>query len=152
MHLFFVFDEHSDRSTAAETRHQAEAIMDAIRHPHKPRPPNEFIGGRVAQAYWLNALKYTPPSFHRRFVSSFQRYVDSVVQQSRDRDHGRQRDLQSYLALRRLTIGAEPSFVLNAMHMDLPDYVVEHPTIKKLQGLATDMIIVGNNIVSFDRE
>lgn len=152
MHLFFIFDEHSDRSTADETRHQAEAIMDAIRNPHKSRPSNEFVGGRVAQEYWLNALKSTPSSFQRRFISSFQRYVDSIVQQSYDRDHGCQRELQSYLALRRLTIGAEPSFVLNAMHMDLPDYIMEHPTIKKLEGLATDMIIVGNDIVSFDRE
>lgn len=49
MHLFFVFDEHSDRSTKEETRQQADAIMDALRNPHKPRPPHEFIGGRVAQ-------------------------------------------------------------------------------------------------------
>jgi hypothetical protein len=49
MHLFFVFDEHSDRSSADETRQQAEAIMDALRSPQKARPAHEFIGGRVAQ-------------------------------------------------------------------------------------------------------
>lgn len=172
MHLFFVFDEHSDRSTQEETRQQAIAIMDAIRNPHKPRPEGEFIGGRVAQEsvsfpfltydiksnaaycnrYWLNAIKTTPPSFQRRFIESFQRYVNSVVQQSSDRDHHFQRDITSYLALRRYTIGAEPSFVLNAMHMDLPDHVVSHPTLKRLEELATDMIILGNDIVSYDRE
>ncbi|KAM7187058.1 terpene cyclase [Naviculisporaceae sp. PSN 640] len=152
MHLFFVFDEHSDRSTQEETRQQAISIMDALRNPHKARPEGEFIGGRVAQEYWLNAIKTTSPIFQRRFIESFQRYVDSVVQQSSDRDHHCQRDITSYLALRRYTIGAEPSFVLNAMHMDLPDNVVSHPTLKRLEELATDMIILGNDIVSYDRE
>jgi len=102
--------------------------------------------------YWLNAIKTTPASFQRRFIDSFQRYVDSVVEQSSDRDHHCQRDIQSYLTLRRFTIGAEPSFVLNAMHMDLPDHVVSHATLKRLEQLATDMIILGNDIVSYDRE
>ena len=74
------------------------------------------------------------------------------MQQSSDRDQHCQRDVQSYLTLRRYTIGAEPSFVLNAMHMDLPDAVVNHPTLKRLEDLATDMIILGNDIVSYDRE
>jgi len=154
MHLYFVFDEHSDLSAALETRNQASAIMSALRNPSKPRPPNEFIGGRVAQSFWLNALRSTPshPLFHQRFIASFQRYVDAVVQQSQDRDQGFQRDLQSYLGLRRFTIGAEPSFALNAIEMDFPDEIIEHPTIKRLEGLTTDMIIVWNDIVSFDRE
>jgi len=49
MHLFFVFDDFSDRSTKEETRHQAVTIMDALRNPHKPRPVGEFIGGRITQ-------------------------------------------------------------------------------------------------------
>ncbi|KAK4107373.1 terpenoid synthase [Canariomyces notabilis] len=152
MHLFFVFDEHSDRSSADETRQQAEAIMDALRNPQKARPAHEFIGGRVAQEYWLRAIQSTPASFQRRFITSFQRYTESVVQQSSDREQARQRDLPSYLALRRYTIGAEPSFVLNAMHMDLPEHVVAHPTLRRLEHLATDMIIIGNDVVSYDRE
>ncbi|KAK0670689.1 isoprenoid synthase domain-containing protein [Cercophora samala] len=152
MHLFFVFDEYSDHSTEDETRQQASAIMDALRNPHSPRPPYEFVGGRVAQEYWLNAIKNTSQTFQRRFIEAFQRYTDSVVQQSFDRSQGCQRDIQSYLALRRFTIGAEPSFVLNAMHMDLPDHVFAHPTLRRLEHLATDMIIIGNDIVSYNRE
>jgi len=49
MHLYFVFDEHSDRSTEDETRQQAAVMVDAMRCPHKPRPEGEFVGGRVAQ-------------------------------------------------------------------------------------------------------
>lgn len=106
----------------------------------------------LPKRYWLNAIKSTPPSFHRRFIASFQTYVDAVVQQSSDRDHHRQRDIQSYLALRRHTIGAEPSYVLNAMHLDLPDHVMSHPTLRRLEDLSINMLILGNDIVSYDRE
>lgn len=104
------------------------------------------------RSFWLRAIKSTPVSFQRRFIESFQRYVDSVVQQSSDREHRCQRNIEDYLTIRRYTIGAEPSFVANAMYMDLPDHVVEHPTLRRLELLAIDMIVMGNDIVSYDRE
>lgn len=51
MNLFFIFDEWSDVSTPSETRVQAEAIMDALRNPCKPRPSDEWIGGEVTRQY-----------------------------------------------------------------------------------------------------
>lgn len=50
MNLFFVIDEWSDVSDARETRYQADAIMDALRNPYKPRPKGEWIGGEVARS------------------------------------------------------------------------------------------------------
>jgi hypothetical protein len=49
MHLFFVIDEYSDRSAPSEVRKQKDAVMDALRNPHKPRPKGEWIGGEVAR-------------------------------------------------------------------------------------------------------
>jgi hypothetical protein len=49
MNLYFFFDEHSDLANEDETRQQADAIMDALRNPHKPRPQGEWVGGRVTQ-------------------------------------------------------------------------------------------------------
>ena len=47
MHILFLFDEHSDRSTPIEVRKQKDAMMDALRNPHIPRPEGEWIGGEV---------------------------------------------------------------------------------------------------------
>ena len=49
MHLFFVFDEYSDRSPPPEVRKQKGVVMDALRNPHTPRPKGEWIGGEVAR-------------------------------------------------------------------------------------------------------
>ena len=49
MHLVFLFDEYSDRSTPSEVRKQKEVVMDAFRNPYTPRPKGEWICGEVAR-------------------------------------------------------------------------------------------------------
>lgn len=49
MNLFFVIDEYTDVADNETAKAQADIIMDAIRNPHRPRPTDEWIGGKVAQ-------------------------------------------------------------------------------------------------------
>lgn len=49
MHLFFMFDEYSDKSSPAEVWQQAAIQMDAFRNPDKPRPEGEWIGGEFVR-------------------------------------------------------------------------------------------------------
>jgi len=47
--LVFVYDEFSDRSHEDEVQVMANAMMDALRNPHTPRPKGEWVGGEVAR-------------------------------------------------------------------------------------------------------
>jgi len=170
MNLFFVFDEKSDISDEYETRAQADCIMDALRNPHKPRPPGEWIGGTITQQYvtlastshrvtpltplrfWKNAIKTGTPLFQQRFISYFERYTDAVVQQSRDRGNHCIRDIKSYFPLRRDTIGTLPSFAVIELHFNIPDHVMNHPTIQRMTDLCTDMVSIGNDLYSYNKE
>ncbi|KAJ3514441.1 hypothetical protein NLJ89_g2384 [Agrocybe chaxingu] len=152
MNLFFVFDEWSDVSNAEETRRMADIIMDALYDPHKPRPTGEWVGGEVTRQYWLNAIRTATPSAQKRFIKAFKLYTDSVVQQSADRDKHLIRDIDSYFEVRRDTIGAKPSFAINEVHMNLPDYVMEHPVIKNLTAYCIDMLCIGNDLCSYNVE
>lgn len=49
MNFFFIFDEHSDKSSPEEVKDQVAVIMDALRNPDKPRPEGEWVGGEVAR-------------------------------------------------------------------------------------------------------
>lgn len=102
--------------------------------------------------FWLNAIQTATESAQRRFVIAFQQYTDGVVQQSADRTHGRIRDVQTYFEVRRDTIGARPSFAINAIHDNLPDNVIEHPVIEGLTVYCTDMLIIGNDLCSYNIE
>ncbi|KAF8884017.1 terpenoid synthase [Infundibulicybe gibba] len=152
MNLFFVFDEYSDVADTSGARRQADIIMDALHNPHTPRPMGEWIGGEVTRQFWENAIKTATPTSQRRFKNAFQLYTDSVVQQAEDRTRGYIRDIESYFDVRRDTIGAKPSFAICEIHMDLPDYVLTDPTIMKLTSACIDMLIIGNDLCSYNVE
>lgn len=118
--------------------------------PHTPIP---LLTTRDALRFWHNAIKTATFLCQKRFISSFQRYTDAVVQQSCDRgDHRRVRDIQSYFDLRRETIGTLPSFALMELHMNIPDHVMSHPAVQRMTDLCTDMVSMGNDLFSYNAE
>ncbi|EIM79126.1 terpenoid synthase [Stereum hirsutum FP-91666 SS1] len=144
MNLFFVIDEHSDLSSVADAETQAQIIMNALMNPEKPRPHGEWVGGEVARQYWELAIKTATPKSQRRFVAAFDDYMNAVVQQAKDRTHSTIRDIDSYMEVRRKTIGAWPSFALLELDMDLPEDFMDHPVMHELHVLSISMICLGN--------
>lgn len=70
--------------------------------------------------------------------------MDAVVQQAEDRTRHRVRGLDSYLEVRRDTIGAKPSFAILELEMELPDDVFNHPILESLRLWVIDMLCIGN--------
>lgn len=83
----------------------------------------------------------------RRFVDYFEGYLKSVVEQAQDREHNRIRSIAEYFDVRRLTVGARPSYALMELGMNIPDEVWEDPAMEIMAVCVTDMIILDN--VSF---
>ncbi|KAG1847826.1 terpenoid synthase [Suillus subalutaceus] len=152
MNLFFLVDEHSDVEEEGEVRQQKDVIMDALRHPYKPRPKGEWVGGEVARQFWERTICNASGQSQKRFVARFDEYLDGVVQQAIDRSGHHIRDIQSYFDVRRKTIGAWPSFALLELGLDIPDEVISHPTIEDMAVASTDMIALTNDIISYNRE
>ncbi|KAI0036496.1 terpenoid synthase [Vararia minispora EC-137] len=152
MNMFFVFDEYSDVSHPDEVQVMADIIMDALRNPHIPRPVGEWIGGEMTRQFWELAIKTASAGGQKRFVETFATYTRAVVRQAADRENRHIRTVDEYLEVRRDTIGAKPSFALLEFDMDLPDEVHEHSVLKELTILCIDMILLGNDIASYNLE
>ncbi|KAK7021884.1 hypothetical protein VNI00_017173 [Paramarasmius palmivorus] len=153
MNFFFVVDEYTDVASAEEARLLANTVMDALRNPDIPRPPGEWVGGEIARTFWKNALVTGTPSFQRRFINAFGDYLDGCVEQALDRSKSHVRDIDTYFAVRRKTIGALPSFAVLEVHMThLSDEVLSDPVIQKLIRLTMDMIILCNDFCSYNVE
>lgn len=76
MNVFFVIDEYTDLANGIDTRRLADIVMDALRNPHKERPPREWIGGRIVQES-VN-LAEVPPCTNPCVIGSYSiamRYV-----------------------------------------------------------------------------
>jgi hypothetical protein len=106
-----------------------------------------FAVGDVTDAlerFWVNAMKCLGPTAQKRFIDTFDIYTESVVQQAEDRDNHVFRGVDSYMQVRRDTIGAKPSFALLEHDMELPDEVFNHPLMYDLRMWCIDMLCLGN--------
>lgn len=168
MNLFFIIDEHTDVSNGVEAQAQIDIIMDAINNPYKPRPEGEWIVGEITRQcvpqmsifgwhltlprFWLNAIKTSPPSWHQRFITTFESCMAAVVLEATDRANKHIRSIPDYFRIRRETIGTVPSFALIGMDLGISDEILQEPSIQTLTNLATDMIIIANDLCSYNVE
>ncbi|KAK0220872.1 terpenoid synthase [Armillaria nabsnona] len=152
MNLFFVFDEYTDNAPPEIVQKFGDIVMDAIRNPTEPRPSDEVVLGVVAHEFWALGVKSASNTSQKRFVESFGHYVNSVVEQAKDRQQGRTRNIDDYFTVRRLTIGVYPSYALLGLDYELPDEVVHHPIVVGLGRLGRDMIIMDNDLASYNKE
>ncbi|KAH7928993.1 terpenoid synthase [Leucogyrophana mollusca] len=154
MNLFFVFDDLSDCEAGPVVRQQASIIMDALMNPASPRPQGECVVGEITRQFWSHTLQFAKPSplTQRRFIESFDSYTAAVAVQAEDRDRDHIRDFESYLVVRRDTIGTYPCFVFLELGMDLPEDVLNHPLILELERCITDMICLANDLYSYNVE
>ena len=166
MNLFFCIEEGTDDETPEVVAErmallkEAMSQRDIIAHsgPDSERPESNWGGLAVGREFWDNAGPQMRPSTASRFLKSFFQYLDSVVAEAVDRAAEAKHNntpvytLESYMRLRRKTIGAEPSYAVMELALDQLDEaeVTEAATsapMRELAKIAIDIIILGN--VSF---
>ncbi|KAG5720012.1 Pentalenene synthase [Termitomyces sp. T112] len=152
MNLFFAFDAYTDIAVPHEAQQLASIVMDGLRNPDKPRPSGESVIGEIARQFSKISMKCASEVAHRRFIATFDMYTAAVVQETIDRAENHIRSIDDYFLVRRHTIGAMPSFVLLHFELELPEEVFEDPVIQRLENASIDMIILFNDICSYNIE
>jgi len=97
--------------------------------------------------YWQRTIPLASTMSQVHFIDIFQKFVDSVVEQTRDRANDRILSFDEYWAIRWYNCGCLPSFAFGELELDLPDEVYYHPLLEKMREIAIQMIAASN--VSF---
>ncbi|KAG1793407.1 isoprenoid synthase domain-containing protein [Suillus plorans] len=84
--------------------------------------------------FWARAIKSASLSSKRHFLETFPAYLYSVLQ------------------LRCKTVGVIPSFPILEMAIDFPDEVLYHPIIMDLAECITDLVLIDNDMISYNKE
>ena len=71
-------------------------------------------------------------------------YIHGVVQEAKDRNTGYIRDIDSFIELRRRTVGATVTAVLHFLFTEIPNEVLDHPTMQRLVELIVDIMMYDN--------
>lgn len=140
-----LIDEH-------EARLLADIIVDGLQNPDKARPVGEWIGGEMARQIGERVIRLFNPTSRIRFINAFEAYCDAAVQEAADQTVERIHNIQSYMEIRRGTIATRVLFSLLEVGMDLPEDVWSRKEIETLRCTAIDLIIIGNDIYSYNKE
>ncbi|KAL5510886.1 hypothetical protein ACEPAG_4643 [Sanghuangporus baumii] len=152
MSLAFIIDEYTDVEPGHVVRGMVNVLIDSMNNPHKPRPADEIILGEITRQFWELAIKTASLSSQRHMIETFIEYLESVIEQARVRDTSTSLSIAEYLKHRRGNVGTRPSFVPLELDMDLQDEVFYHPAVMDLTQNITDMIIIDNDLVSYNKE
>ncbi|KAF5343425.1 hypothetical protein D9758_011853 [Tetrapyrgos nigripes] len=146
-HLDDLIDDMEDRSATA----QADVVNNVLYHPNQH--PSTRVG-KMTKDFWRRMISTASPGCQQRFISYFDYYFQSVAEQARDRSEGVIPDLESYIALRRDTSGCKSTFALIefANNLDIPDEVMEHPSIRSLDEACNDLVTWSNDLFSYNKE
>lgn len=93
-----------------------------------------------------------PPATKNRFLRNFISYLDSLPEEARDRETGRLRDREEHFDLRRRTGGLLPSFDFIYIPFDLSDEVADHEIVKRMSIVTGDLVIIANDVYSYNVE
>ncbi|KAG6867501.1 hypothetical protein C0993_001988 [Termitomyces sp. T159_Od127] len=152
MNWFYFYDESTDVATPQQVQEFAIASMEAFRNPEEARPVDECVIGEATRQFWKLSSQYASSGARRRFIEAMDRYTASVVQQAQDRAENHIRSMDDYLSLRRDTVGVKPSLVVLEFGLSIPDEFFNDPVVQRLANVCVDMIILSNDICSYNVE
>ncbi|KAG5727558.1 Pentalenene synthase [Termitomyces sp. T112] len=152
MNLFFFLDECTDIASSQEVKQMSTIVLDALCNPDKARPESECFIGEATRQFWELSSRCASKGARRRFIEGLYKFTTAVVDQAHDRDKNYIKNVDEYFLVRRNTIGAMPAFAVLEFSLNLPDEVFEDPVIQKLTNICVDLIILSNDIYSYNVE
>ncbi|PPQ96121.1 hypothetical protein CVT26_004756 [Gymnopilus dilepis] len=153
----FHLDNLSDDMDNRGTHSTADEVLNSLYHP-KTWNTSARVGKLTRdirpESFYKRTILTATPGTQQRFIETFDFFFQSVTQQALDRATGVIPDLESYIALRRDTSGCKPCWALIefAYNLDIPDEVMDHPTIRNLGEAANDLVTWSNDIFSYNVE
>ncbi|TCD62382.1 terpene cyclase [Steccherinum ochraceum] len=152
MHVFFLVDEYTDVEPAHVVLEMINIVLDAMKNPHKPRPEGEVILGEIARQFWERGVETATPTSQVHMIETITEFLESIVDQAADRENDRYRSVEEYLERRRANVGTRPSCVPLELGLHLTDDVFYHPVLVELTDYIVEIIIIDNDIMSYNRE
>ncbi|KAM7192202.1 terpenoid synthase [Rhypophila sp. PSN 637] len=152
--LLYVYDEYTDVADEQEAQRLDQIVLDAMHNPDKSRPAGENPLGEQARQFWTRAIPHLSQTSQGHFLVTFEKYVDSVVVQTRDRRSGNERLLSfdEYWVIRQWNSACPACFALAELDLDMPDAVYRHPMLERLRMIAVQMIVASNDVYSYNVE
>ncbi|KAF9002127.1 isoprenoid synthase domain-containing protein, partial [Cyathus striatus] len=138
------FVRYTDVADGKMADEMAARVVDASGTPTR-REEGDIVG---------NYETSLPPKFEsiEHFITGFEEYIEAVAQEADDRAHKRIRTVKDYQQLRRGTTSGKAIFALIEFGLDLPEEVLDHPTVVRMTEAALEICGITNDMHSYRLE
>ncbi|KZO97574.1 terpenoid synthase [Calocera viscosa TUFC12733] len=139
LHWLFHMDDLTDDMGMKDASQVAVIVLDVLSFPDN---------------FWTRMLPDCGHRVRARFIEATAVFFQGVSRQSKLRAKEAIPSVEQFLVLRRDDGGLKPCFALieYAAGIDLPEKVMKHSVIKRLQTEANDLVVWSNDIFSFNKE
>ncbi|KAH7907036.1 isoprenoid synthase domain-containing protein, partial [Hygrophoropsis aurantiaca] len=158
MTISFMLEEMTDRMSSTQSEKNSKLWLRVLENPEAGKgswnPKKKIMrNGMVA------SLKDAVDPYHwPDFLAVNTDFAKCVIGEAHDRelskDPNATRFIDSYMMIRRETIGVRPCLVLmrSTRRLYLPDRVLKHPIIEEMVNVILDTCYIANDIYSFKKE
>ncbi|KAI1091352.1 Presilphiperfolan-8-beta-ol synthase [Rostrohypoxylon terebratum] len=159
-HWVFLFDDQFDEGhlkddliAAKEELDQTMAIME---DGAQLISPEDSKLRHIFQTLWLRYKQSASIEYQQRFKKTHKMFFGRLLAQVQLMTRGEvlSRDVETYMELRRGTIGAYVAIVLSAWAQgcEIPENVFSHNSTKECMRISTDLTILVNDLLSYRRD
>nr|AHY23930.1 terpene synthase [Hypoxylon sp. E7406B] len=159
-HWGFAFDDFFDEGHLKDDPIAAQEEVDrtmAIMEEDAPLiEPEENPIRYVFQTCWLRLKQRASPELQRQYKVLHKRFFDQLIVQVQQmaKEEVLSRDVQTYMEVRRGTIGAYPAtaVALYAQGIEVPENVFSHKSIQEFLRISADLALLVNDILSYQKD
>ncbi|KAL9037990.1 MAG: hypothetical protein Q9214_005462, partial [Letrouitia sp. 1 TL-2023] len=147
-----VFDNGHLRQTPEKAKQKMDNLLSAMRNEEYPHPKDPLI--EVHDSVWHRIVKTSSIGVQRRFYKAMTSYSKGALEHVDRESHAKIPSIEEQLATRRRSSGVTPLFALveYAHGLDLSDEIFEHRSIKEIERIGTDLVLLQNDILSYRKE
>ncbi|KAF7588364.1 hypothetical protein BBP40_005793 [Aspergillus hancockii] len=155
----FPFDDKFDSGCLKDNLIRAQQLVDSllagmtddtsVSDDHEQDPLVQ-----VHNTVWRRLAKASPVGVRRRFAKAMRDYCNGAIEQVHSCSKGKHPTPNEMLAFRRQSAGVSPLFALveYAHKLNIPDSVFETRSIKEIERIRIDLVLLQNNILSYCKE
>ncbi|MCJ1263853.1 hypothetical protein MMC22_003723 [Lobaria immixta] len=103
---------------------------------------------------WFRIAKKASKGARERFVRAMRDYCNGALDQVQTQVQRVVLDPKNFLETRRQSVGVTPLFAMIEYFydLDLPNEVFEHPSMIEMEKVATDFVLIHNDMLSYSKE
>ncbi|EIW77853.1 terpenoid synthase [Coniophora puteana RWD-64-598 SS2] len=151
--LLFLVDDLTDDMNSDEARGFGESFIRVLNDPAVHDSSQVMQATREFRSR-ITGTGVTESRWFGRFLAIFKLYINAVCAEAEDRENKRILDLDTFTVARRENSAVMVFFAITeyALGIDLPDAVYEDPTFLRVYADSADMVILVNDVFSYNRE